>query len=87
MREAGFTEQRSPPSPVSGRITDRWLSGPHSLSGFSIGPSLFSQTVTDRWLLGPAKPVGLFNWTITFFTNRYLFGRHFHLFSPPPFIT
>ncbi|CAN0879209.1 hypothetical protein LINGRAHAP2_LOCUS12907 [Linum grandiflorum] len=50
MREAGFTEQRSPPSPVSGRITGRWLSGPHSLSGFSIGPSLFSPSVTD---LGP----------------------------------
>ena len=31
MREAGFTEQRSPPSLGSGRITDQSHSGPHGL--------------------------------------------------------
>ncbi|CAF2138691.1 unnamed protein product, partial [Brassica napus] len=31
MREAGFTEQRSPPSLGSGRITDQSLSDPHGL--------------------------------------------------------
>ncbi|CAN0921004.1 hypothetical protein LINGRAHAP2_LOCUS32378 [Linum grandiflorum] len=42
MREAGFTEQRSPLSLSSGRITGRWLLGLRCLLGFSIGPSLFS---------------------------------------------
>ncbi|CAN0927128.1 hypothetical protein LINGRAHAP2_LOCUS35703 [Linum grandiflorum] len=35
MREAGFTEQRSPPSPSSGRITGQDRSSPHSLLGCS----------------------------------------------------
>ncbi|CAN1144260.1 hypothetical protein LINPERHAP2_LOCUS14008 [Linum perenne] len=33
MREAGFTEQRPPPSSVSGRITGRRLLGLYSLMG------------------------------------------------------
>uniref|UniRef100_A0A2C9VJ16 Uncharacterized protein n=1 Tax=Manihot esculenta TaxID=3983 RepID=A0A2C9VJ16_MANES len=42
-REAGFTEQRLPPSFGSGRITSRCHPGPHCQMGCSLtGPPLFS---------------------------------------------
>ncbi|CAN0927129.1 hypothetical protein LINGRAHAP2_LOCUS35704, partial [Linum grandiflorum] len=42
MREAGFTEQRSPPSPSSGRITGHDQSSPHSLMGCPNWTNTFS---------------------------------------------
>ncbi|KAF4379696.1 hypothetical protein F8388_023713 [Cannabis sativa] len=42
MREAGFTEQRTPPALGSGRITGRCFLGPSWFTGLTIiGPSLF----------------------------------------------
>jgi hypothetical protein len=42
LREAGFTEQRRPPAPNSGRITGRCTAGPHCLGELvSLEPPLF----------------------------------------------
>ena len=42
LREAGFTEQRRPPAPNSGKITGRCTAGPHCLGELdSLEPLLF----------------------------------------------